>query len=453
MKLWQRGVQRLTGSEVRSDGLGMDWFFEFMGSQYPLGVNQSIKGNTEPAPKTFQDYSISMFASNPIVFAASDIRMKVFSQGCFRWRDLDSGKIRRSPSLNQVRKPWPGGTESRLLAKMINQADPSGNAYVVKLEGGRLGFLRPDWTTIVMGSNLEPDDPAIAEDAAVLGYAYVPPGSEGRFYFQNEVAHFAPMPDPLVRFRGMSWMTPIIREIQADKQATDHKLKFFEAGATPNMIVSFDATTTPKQIEAFKKLIEKGGQGIEAAYKTLYLGGGADATVIGANMQQTDFAALQGKAETRILMAAGVHPVIAGASEGMQGASLNAGNFNSIRRLFSDIHLQYLWEEAAAAMSNLLKPPNQNHELVVIGEDMPFLQDDAIDQAKINQTGVTAITAAVRDGFDPQSAVDAFANNDLSQLKHTGLLSVQLQPPGSTTDPAPADPPTDPKPTDNGGQK
>jgi phage portal protein BeeE len=426
----------------------MDWFFEFMGHRYPHAPNQTIHGNVEPAPRTFEDYSISMMAGNPVVFAASDIRMKVFSQGTFRWRDLDTGKVRRATSLNRVRKPWPGGTESRLLSRMINHADPSGNAYVVDF-GNKFGFLRPDWVTIVLGSNLEPDNPSIAEDAEVLGYVYKPPESEGRFYFQNEVAHFAPFPDPLARFRGMSWMTPIIREVQADKQATDHKLKFFESGATPNMIVSFDATTTPKQIEAFKKLIEKGGQGIESAYKTLYLGGGADATVVGANMQQMEFAATQGKAETRILMAAGVHPVIAGASEGMQGASLNAGNFNSIRRLFSDIHLQYLWEEAAAAMSNLLKPPNQSHELVVIGDDMPFLQDDAIDQATINKTGVSTIAVAVRDGFEPQSAIDAVVNNDLSQLKHTGMLSVQLQPPGTVT----ADPVSEPKTTDNGGQK
>jgi hypothetical protein len=37
------------------------------------------------------------------------------------------------------------------------------------------------------------------------------------------VAHFAPIIDPLADFRGMSWLTPILREIQADQAMTRHQ--------------------------------------------------------------------------------------------------------------------------------------------------------------------------------------------------------------------------------------
>ena len=59
-------------------------------------------------------------------------------------------------------------------------------------------------------------------------------------FLAGEVAHFAPIPDPEARFRGMSWLTPVIREVMADKAATLHKERFFENAATPNLIGKFD---------------------------------------------------------------------------------------------------------------------------------------------------------------------------------------------------------------------
>jgi hypothetical protein len=32
------------------------------------------------------------------------------------------------------------------------------------------------------------------------------------------VAHWSPIPDPLANFRGMSWLTPVLREIDADQR-------------------------------------------------------------------------------------------------------------------------------------------------------------------------------------------------------------------------------------------
>jgi hypothetical protein len=39
-------------------------------------------------------------------------------------------------------------------------------------------------------------------------------------------------------------------------------------------------------------------------------------------------------------------------------------------------------------------------------------------------------------GFDPDSVIQAVTSNDMSLLVHTGTLSVQLQPPGTTAEPA-----------------
>ena len=78
-------------------------------------------------------------------------------------------------------------------------------------------------------------------DAEVIGYLYHPGGRNSEYdpipFMADEVAHFAPLPDPIARFRGMSWLTPVVREIMADSAATTHKGKFFEQGATSNAIV------------------------------------------------------------------------------------------------------------------------------------------------------------------------------------------------------------------------
>lgn len=427
MKLWRRGLQAL-GSSARSMSVS-DWIM-FGGHQYPLGLPQTIRGDKEPPPTSFEGYASVLLAGNPVVWGASQVRKAVFSQARFTYRRLSDGGLFGHPSLRPLERPWPGARTSKLLKRMILHSDVGGNAYVLNV-GGRLQLMRPDYVTIVLGSRLEPDEPYLAEDAELAGYLYLPPQSpsdRARFYLPDEVAHFAPMPDPLAHFRGMSWFSPVVREIQGDKQTTEHKLKFFEQGATPNVIIRFDPSQTLAQVKAFKELVEDNHQGLADAYKTMYLGGGADATVVGADLQQLDFSNTVGKAETRILMAAGVHPVIAGASEGMQGASLNAGNFTQIRRLFSDVHLQDLWNEAAGALETLLQVPG-GAELAVDGRNVPFLQDDGRDEAEIQRSQSRTIAALVREGFTPESVVSAVNANDMSLLVHSGLMSVQLQPP------------------------
>ena len=68
--------------------------------------------------------------------------------------------------------------------------------------------------------------------------------------------------------------------------------------------------------------------------------------------------------------------------------------------------------------------------------DMPLLREDAKDAAEITQTQATTIGQLVREGFTSDSAKAAVVGNDMTLLVHTGLVSVQLQVPGSTPTPA-----------------
>jgi hypothetical protein len=229
----------------------------------------------------------------------------------------------------------------------------------------------------------------------------------------------------------MSWITPVIREITGDTAATRHKLKFFERGASPQVIVSFDATVSADKVRKFATLMDSEHAGVDTAYKTLYLGGGADATVVGKDLHQLDFKATQGAGETRLAAAAGVPSVIVGFSEGLAGSSLNAGNYSSSRRRFADGTMRPLWRNAAGSLAQLVDVPD-GAELWYDDRDIAFLREDRHDAAEIQGLQSRTIRTLVDAGYEPASVTAAVAAEDYSLLRHTGLYSVQLQKPGGT---------------------
>jgi len=273
-----------------------------------------------------------------------------------------------------------------------------------------------------------------------VGYSYSPGGLNNKkgsiFLLPDDVAHFAPTPDPIAHYRGMSWLTPIVRELQADNAATAHKLAFFENGATLQTIVSFKDMKR-EVFEAFVKKMDLAHKGTQNAYKTLYLGGGADATVVGANLQQLDFKVTQGAGETRIAAAAGVPSAIVGLSEGMQGSSLNSGNLGQLRRQFAEGTLSTLWRNVAASMATLAPPPS-GAELVIDPRDIPFLREDRKDRAEIAQMQAATLSSLIMSGMTPDSAIAAIEAGDWKALVWSGLTSVQLQPPGAGQGQTPA---------------
>jgi hypothetical protein len=336
-----------------------------------------------------------------------------------------------------LEQPWTGAVTGDLLARMILDADFAGNHYSVRY-GGELIRLRPDWVEIV----LEPREVPLGEGgtSVTMGYRRI-----GYFYYEggrasgvkpavllpNEVCHFAPYPDPEATYRGMSWMTPVIREIQADQLATTHKKAFYENAATPNLAVSLPKELTTQQFNDFVDAMDAKHKGATNAYRTLYTGGGADVTVIGQNMVQLDFRATQGAGETRLAAAAGVPAVIVGFSEGMQGSSLNAGNYNSAKRNLADTTISHLWQNASGSLQVLVPPPDDVSRLWVDGRDIPFLREDAQDAAEILAQHGTTIRTLTDAGYTAESVVAAVNAGDLSLLKHSGLFSVQLQPAGA----------------------
>lgn len=786
----------------------IQWVMQYGAPQDPLGYRTTY-GNlpAEPIGDSFVEYVSNAYRSNGIVYACEMVRCKVFSEARFQFQALRKGRpseLFGDQSLSVLERPWMGGTTGDMLMRMILDADLAGNWFGVILED-EVVRLRPDWVDIILAPRYGPGGGIVGMKR--VGYAYYEggknnpggvygePSTEPEVFLANEVAHFAPSPDPLANYRGMSWLTPVVREVQADTQATRHKLKWFENAApqpldakiltprgwstmgsmvvgsevigsdgkphrvtgvypqgeqdihrvvfhdgstvectedhlwavqnaydrargvnrvlslreivergihypsgpakwavpfadpvefddagplpvhpyllglllgdgcfrasngkdsgtvslaadlqdadwletrlpdlvppdvqvrrrdrlgqrgscaefsfprvkgtdrgnalaaalrqvglwgllgpekfvpeaylrasatdrlavlqglidsdgwvsaaqpnlvrftnrsralalavdeltrslggtatvvpvptkrqwsvlvqrlpegitpcrmprkatryappsqraqrkrtivavehvgrkqaqcirvdvpdslyitdgyvpthnTPNLAVSLPKEVTPEQFEEFVDKMDAKHKGTENAYKTLYTGGGADVTVVGKDMRQMDFKVTQGAGETRIAAAAGVHPVVAALSEGMQGSSLNSGNFQAAKRAVGQITFRPLWRNAAGSLEVLVPPPDPDtSRLWYDARDVDFLREDEKDAAEIRFKDAQTIRTLSDAGAQWDAAVEFVDSGEVTRLRgrHSGLFSVQLQPPMSTT-PAP----------------
>jgi hypothetical protein len=221
---------------------------------------------------------------------------------------------------------------------------------------------------------------------------------------------------------------------------------------TPNMVVKGITAVNSDQFGQIVDMMESKHAGVRNAYKTLYLAAGADATVVGSDLKQLDFKNTQGAGETRISMLSRVHPVILGASEGLAGSSLNAGNFGAARRMWADSWIYPTLQDVAAALAPLIRVPG-DAELWTTTTDMPILREDAKDAAEIEATKASTINTLITAGFTPESSVSAVDVGDMKLLVHSGMVSVQLQPPGEPPpgESPPSVPPGKAPPPSNGG--
>jgi phage portal protein BeeE len=398
----------------------------------------------EPVGDSFAAYVQQAYKANGVVYAVSEARRLLLSEAVFKFRhkgeagggnDLFDGE---PGALAVLETPWPNGTTQDLISRMEQDVTNAGNAFVAMSEdASRVLRRRPDWCEFILT-----ESPLYAVEADVVGIKYtaggVNSGGPSKLYLIEDVAHWAPTPDPTAEYRGMSWLTPVIKELLADGAATAHKLAFFENAATPNLSVSLKDTVTVEQFRDFMAAMNQSHQGVSNAYKTLYLGGGADVTVVGADMRQLDFRSTQGAGETRIAAAGRVPPIIVGLSEGLSAATYS--NYAQARRAFGDSWARPTWRSLCGALSTLVAVP-EDAQLWYDDRDIAFLREDRKDAAEILSTNMATINAALAAGWVPDSARDAVLAEDLGQLTHSGLLSVQLQPPPDPNA-APLDPAT-----------
>jgi phage portal protein BeeE len=380
------------------------------------------------------------YDGNSVVFACELNRLLLFSEARFQFQNLVKGRpgeLFGTPALDVLQEPWVGANTGELLMQMELDAACYGNSYWVP-DGNYLLRLDPCRVKILTEGAYEMALTGYQVGEKLLGYAYRVDRDTVAIYEPGQICHYKPVPDRNNRFCGMSWLNPCLPDIDADIGLTDHKRSSVRNGASVPFVVSFKESVTDEEYDAYVDGYMEQHAGPSNSGKVLFLGGGADVKTVGQTFESMAFKATQAGGETRIAACAGVPPVIVGLSEGLSSATYS--NYSQARRRLVDGTMRPLWRAAAGALTSVIAVPT-GARLWYDDRDIPFLREDVMDLAEIQSRKALTIESLIRAGFEPLSIVAAVAADDLALLKHTGLYSVQLQPPGTaagTQQPTPA---------------
>ena len=375
-----------------------------------------------------------LYESNSIVFACEAKRLSVFSEARFlfqRLRDGRPGDLFGTPDLSVFEEPWPGATTGELLAQCELDITAHGNSYWIRDPDGFLLWLDP-CNMKILTEAVEDPVTGVRIGERLLGYAYFLEPGKMALFSPREIAHYKGTTPSRNRFLGQSWLSACLPDIDADNQLTEHKRVQLRNGANLSVVVSLKDSLDPDKFSDFVERFRASHEGTDNSGKTLFLNGGTDVNTVGQTFENLALKATQGATETRIAACAQVHPVIVGLSEGMQGSSLNAGNYAAAKKNWVDSGIKPLWRAWAGAFQWVVNVPSGSR-LWYDDRDIAFLREDVKDQADIFTKDATALRTLLDAGFVDDAAIGAVKTYDVQKLigQHSGLFSVQLQPPGS----------------------
>lgn len=421
-------LEQLRGEMLLSTRTGyQDW-----SSQYQSFADTWGSQSLPEALTSYGDRVLRGYLANSAVFGLMSTRTSFFSEAKFKWRRLADKRIWGDTSLEVLELPWPNGSTSDLLMRMLQDADFAGTAYVRRTDDGFLERLRPDWVKVV--SDYDPFGRLI-----VVGIMYQP-GGQGAYveYDSEDVAIWAPNPDPSSHFRGVSWVAASLPEIRNDESMRQHILSFFRHAATPNMIYKYGKKLKPEDREELQNLLDARTSGSENAGRTMILEDGAEAQVVGASFEAMAFTDLSQDQRGRLAHAAGIPSVLAGLTQGRT----NFGNdYTPAVRFLADITMRPLWRSACSTLAQFVTVP-AGSELWYDTTDVAALQSGEQEAAGVVQTQIAAVGSARQGGATYESAVLAVSANDITLLiPDPVMVSVQLQAQKAAA--APAEPPAE----------
>jgi phage portal protein BeeE len=401
-------------------------YWEGMASGAAVLTTSYASPDREPVMPQLAAFAQQANSSSAIVFAAILVRMALFSEArpCFQAKD--DNHLFGNTSLAKLEEPFgPDSTFGNLAARAEQDACLAGNSFTWDAPGeDRLVRLRPDWTTII--SEIVPVNGG-GHYRRKVGYWTEPPKSaldqgEGFFVPAAECVHWAPLPDPAADFRGMSWLTPIYRDIAGDDGLTGYKIKYLQNSASPNLLIKYAQKLAPGTVDSVRERMHARYGGVDNAFKTLVLDQGADVTVIGNSLAQMDFSGVSAVGTERILAAAGVPGVLVGL-EPLRGAGRG---FQESMQKFANMWARPEWRSFFGAFSKIMDVPAGNRLWFDTG-DIAALQDGETERAQAALIRMQALLAARQAGYDPMSAIAAVDSMDLTQLK---VAAVPPPPPG-----------------------
>src|SRR6185503_3450689 len=294
-----RLLDRVT-SRYRAQG-----YWEGMASGASVLTSYPLNPKREQAVQNIVAAAQQAYETNGVVFAYTLVRMMMLAEAAFKFRSLKDKHLFGNPDLRILEYPWPGATAGELWARMEQANSLSGNAFVAKIEDDELLMLPANEVVIV--SEVVTSSSGVKYKRPI-GYDWDPnrlPGvtrnADAQFFTADEVAHWSPIPDPAARFRGMSWLSPVLREVGADSAMTSYKTLYMDRGS-PITAVKYARPLKPETIDYLMDRIQAKFGGAANAWKPLIFDQGAD-PVLSAGLESLDFRNVQAGGELRICAA------------------------------------------------------------------------------------------------------------------------------------------------------
>jgi phage portal protein BeeE len=368
----------------------------------------------EPAMQNLVAAAMDAYQTNGVVFACTLVRMMMLSEATFKFRSLADKHLYGNQDLSILEHPWPGATAGELWARMEQSVSTAGNAFVAKVENDELLVLPPSEVVIVSESVTSSGGVTYKRP---IGYDWDPtraPGSdlaktEAQFFTTDEVAHWSPIPDPLARFRGMSWLSPVLREVASDSAMTAYKTLYMDHGS-PVTAVKYDRALKPESVDYLMDRIAAKFGGVANAWRPLIFDQGAE-PILSAGLDVLDFRNVQAGGELRICAAAGVSPILIGLA-----AADGGGTYEQAMRQLADMHMRPLWRSACAALEPLVPNIPVDAQLWFDTSDIAALQAAETEKAQVTQVSAAAILTFIQAGMTPESAILAATSGDLTLL-------------------------------------
>lgn len=286
--------------------------------------------------------------------------------------------------LVQRPNPYQSGVEFNALSEIYFNL---GNAYILMIRpaGGGLPrsmyTLRPDRVWIIPGANEE-------GEARIKGYLYVPEGKtkkEGLAILPEDMMHVK-LPNPGDPLEGLGYGMPptcIAKSTDVDNDITEFLKLFFQNGATPLGILTFETPMDNEDVQEVKARWQEmyGGVGNWTEIGVLDKGGGYQR--IGANFDEMGFGELDERNESRILGPMGVPPILIGSRMGLARSTYS--NYAEARRAY--------WEDTAVPEQTLFET---NYQYYLVSDDGGFVAYDRTGVPALQKDTPTLIGAATK---------------------------------------------------------
>ena len=399
---------------------------QFSGAYYMPGSDATGRGREGAQPAVVR-HARDAFTANGVVMGCICARASLLSEARFTLQSTVDMHLFGTQALSILEYPWPGVTAGELLARIEQDVSTAGNAYIRRAtpadgSDDQLVQMRPDCVTIV---SEEIRDTAgrvwrrvrgYEEDLKSLGVS----DREPQFFSVDEVAHYSPIPDPQVSFKGMSWLTAVLREVGADVALTEYKTAHVNNGAQPGLVLKYPRNLSEKALDSLKKRFAALYQGPSAAGKTLILDEGADVTVAGSSLEQLQFVAVQAAGVERIAAAAMVPLEVLGLSSGARGT------YQDAMRRFADLWARPAWRGICASLQHLLPDVTPPTRLWFDVSDIAALREGELERSQATLVRSQAVASFVTAGFTRESAVAAAESGDIGLL----IADPRAMPPG-----------------------